>query len=526
VEELSQELMDVKAKCLGSFIFFTKTFFRIRTGREFKISQPMGRESHHIQIARELTSIFWRPAVIIPSSLIDEAYNLNINIFPRSGKTELLISFVAWALAHYPDSNFIYASYSHFLATKATQTIREIISLPHYRKLFGVALSDSSSAKDNFTTASGGTVFAAGTGGTITGFGAGIKGVTDRFGGCFILDDSLKPDEATSDTIRQGVIDWWYNTAQSRLNNGNRTSVIHIGQRVHEADLPALFISMPEWRHLILPSLDSAGNALDPDMYSREELLRIKEQEPYVFAAQHQQDPQPAGGGIFKEEWFPLLDEDPKILTTFITADTAETEKTYNDPTVFEFWGLYKIVQFGNETDIYGLHLIDCVQLWVEPKDLQNEFMAFYTECMRYGIKPKIAAIEKKSTGSTLCSVMKGMQGLQIIEIERSKVSGSKADRFLAIQSYAATKRVSLPRNGRHTKMVLEHMRKITASMTHRYDDICDALADAVKLALVDKVIGFTFRNQEEKVEQSKMVQQIIYNQQNTFKNRHKQLWG
>ena len=29
---------------------------------------------------------------------------------------------------------------------------------------------------------------------------------------------------------------------------------------------------------------------------------KIKEESPYVFASQYQQDPQPAGGGIFKKE--------------------------------------------------------------------------------------------------------------------------------------------------------------------------------------------------------------------------------
>jgi predicted phage terminase large subunit-like protein len=508
-------MLELKAKCLGSLLFFTETFFKLRTGRNFKISQPNGRESHHIQICRELTKVF-----------DGKLNNLNINIAPRYGKSELLIHFVAWAMANYPDSNFIYSSYSHFLATKATQTIREIISLPYYKKMFGISLSDSSSAKDNFINSHGGTVFAAGTGGTITGFGAGIKGVNDRFGGCFIVDDSLKPDEATSDTVRNGVIDWWFNTAQSRLNNGNKTPVIHIGQRVHEADLPAKFKTMDGWDHLILESLDSSGNELDPEMHTRLELLKMKEQEPYVFSAQHQQDPQPAGGGIFKPEWFVLNDEDPELLMTFITADTAETEKTYNDPTVFSFWGLYKIKQFGIEVDIYALQWIDCNQIWVEPRELQNEFMAFYALCMRHKVKPKIAAIEKKSSGSTLCSVLKDMQGLQIIEIDRTIASGRKADRYLAIQTYVSTKRISLPRNGKHTQMVVDHMKKITANMSHRHDDVCDTAEMAIKLALIDKTIGFSFRNKENQIKSDTMVKNILYKQKDLTQQRRKAMWG
>ncbi len=59
----------------------------------------------------------------------------------------------------------------------------------------------------------------------------------------------------------------------------------------------------------------------------------------------------------------------------------------------------------------------------------------------------------------------------------------------MEIQPYVASKQISLPANGRHTKMCVEHMRKITANNTHRHDDICDTCYDAVKIALIDKTI-------------------------------------
>jgi len=104
-------------------------------------------------------------------------------------------------------------------------------------------------------------------------------------------------------------------------------------------------------------------------------------------------------------------------------------------------------------------------------------------------VKPKQAAIEKKSTGTTLVSVLKDIQGLQIIDINRSRASGSKTDRFLEIQQFVASKRISLPRLGKHTNMCIEHCKKITANNTHARDDIADTLADAVKIALIDQTI-------------------------------------
>ena len=59
--------------------------------------------------------------------------------------------------------------------------------------------------------------------------------------------------------------------------------------------------------------------------------------------------------------------------------------------------------------------------------------------------------------------------------------------RFLEIQPLIAAKLISFPKEGKHVKMCLDHLMKITANNTHRFDDICDNLYDACKIALIDK---------------------------------------
>lgn len=476
---MTSEFQVAKAKLLGSLLYFTQVFYKIRTGREYEISQPDGREPHQITICRALTRVF-----------DGECKRLIINVPPRYGKTEQIINFVAWALAHYPDSNFQYISYAQSLAKKQTQTIREIVSMPRYKQLFDIEISHHTSAKDNFETNYHGSVYAAGACGTITGLGAGIANST-RFGGAIVIDDIHKPIEVTSDTIRQQIIDWYYNTLKSRLNSPE-TPIVFIGQRLHEDDLPAHLIKSGEWETVIIEGLDVAGNALNPKMHTRADLLKMETDNPYVYSAQYQQNPQPAGGGIFKPEWFVLLDEEPEMLATFITADTAETDKNYNDATVFSFWGIYKIKEANVEIDQWGLHWIDCWEFRVEPKDLEAYFRQFFAECLRYPVPPKITAIEKKSTGTTLLSLLKEFRGLQLLEIERTKATGNKTARFLESQPYVAAKLVSLPKEGRHTENCIEHCRKITANNSHRHDDIADTLYDAVKIGLIDKFIQKT----------------------------------
>lgn len=501
-----EDRLDTRARLLGSLLAFTQVFYKLRTGRDFELSQPVSRESHHITICKVLTQAF-----------NEDLKNLIINIAPRYGKTELLIHFVAWALAHYPDSQFIYTSYSHSLAKKQTQTIRTIMQLPIYKYLFDVSISEATSAKDNFETTKGGCVYAAGAAGTITGRGAGIQQV-DRFGGAIIIDDIHKPDEATSDVIREGVIDWYHNTLKHRVNSP-RTPIIFIGQRVHEDDLPAHLLKDADYSSVILKSLDEHDHPLHPQLHDLKALLKIKEESPYVFSAQYQQDPQPSGGGIFKPEWFYLMEEEPSFLSTFMTVDTAETDKTYNDATVFSFWGIYKIKNYDQETNEFGLHWIDCQELWIEPKDLKPYLMQFYSQCSRFIKKPSFIAIEKKSTGTMLISILKDFRGLTVHEIERTKASGNKTARFLEIQPYISTRHVSLPKYSNHTALCIEHCRKITANNTHRYDDIADTLYDAVKIALIDKYTHFyTTQYQEE----SKVVQEMAaqFNQRERMRSK------
>jgi hypothetical protein len=475
------EKEDLASKLKGSLLEFTKTFYPLLTGRDFIISNPSGREPHVITICRALTKA---ARMELPTN------RLVISVPPGHGKSTMMIMWVAWTLAQYPDSKYLYISYSSSLAAKHTETIKRIISLAHYKYLFDVSIRHDSRGKEFFQTTAGGAVAAFGSSGSIVGTDGGLPGL-NRFSGAIILDDMLKVDEAHSETIRGSVISNYKETIMQRAR-GINVPFISIGQRVHESDLSAYLLSGDDgynWDHVMLQSIDSAGNALYPEAFPLE-MLRIKqEKDPYTFSAQMQQEPVPAGGALFKPEWFIKLDFEPNIITTFITADTAETNKTYNDATALCFWGIYEIETMGRKTGEYGLHWLDGQELFVEPKDLKDAFLDFWTDCMRHRVPPLLAAIEKKSTGVTLTSMLSELRGIQIRNIERSRASGSKTQRFLETQPYVASKLISFTRNAKHTDHCITHMSKITANDTHKRDDLGDCLADAVRIALIDKTL-------------------------------------
>lgn len=178
--ELPRDMLD-KAELWGSFLFFCETFFPLVTGREFIISRPQGRESHHITIARALTKVSR-----------GELTNLLINIQPGSGKSVILSMWVAWMMSRYPDSNFLYIAFSHDLASKHTAFIKRIMENAVYQATFGVKIKSDSKAKDHFTTTAGGIVRGFSSGGPVTGADAGFMCDGTRFTGaviCFPHDE-------------------------------------------------------------------------------------------------------------------------------------------------------------------------------------------------------------------------------------------------------------------------------------------------------------------------------------------------
>lgn len=478
--EADPDLALMKGRMLGSLLHFIQVFFKIRTGREFALSTPIGRESHHITICRELTKAF---------NL--EINRLLINLPPGHYKSTILQHFIAWCWAHYADCQFIYLSYSHDEAAKNTAIIKSIVSLPEYRRFFGVEIDHSSSAKDDFKTTHGGTCKAFGSGGAVTGKDAGFPNC-DRFSGALIMDDMHKPDEVHSDSIREGVIKNYLETIAQRIR-GPRVPQIFLGQRLHEEDLGGKFLAGldgHEWSPVVIKALDEHNNVLDPNIRTLDELIKLREYNEYTFWSQYQQDPQPAAGGIFKVDNFFLLDEEPNFICTFITADTAETDKDWNDATAFSFWGLYKINDLKRaDTETYAIHWINAWEIRVEPKDLEQEFISFYGECCMNKVPPTFAAIERKSSGVTLLSVLSKIRGLQVRSIDRTRKDKNKTARYLEIQPYINQKLVSLPRYGKHTHQCIEHCRKITANGTHAHDDICDTLYDGVRIGLINKVL-------------------------------------
>lgn len=292
------------------FYFFARWMFAERRGYAWQ------RARHHRLIADALMRVYR-----------GELARLIINIPPRYSKTELaVVNWVAWCLGRAPDSEFIHTSYSAALAAKNSGAALELLQHEAYREIFPGTAVDST-AQAHWTTTAGGVMYAAGAGGTITGFGAGKH--RDGFGGAIIIDDPHKPDEARSDTVREGVLEWFQNTLESRRNSP-ATPIIVIMQRLHERDLAGWLLdggNGEQWEHLCLPALQDDGSALWPEKHDAETLRRMQAAAPYTFSGQYQQRPSPAEGNVFRPDAMPIVDAIP-AGTRFVRGwDFAGTEE-------------------------------------------------------------------------------------------------------------------------------------------------------------------------------------------------------
>jgi predicted phage terminase large subunit-like protein len=302
----------IQVEAQEDLYFFSKYMFKER--RKYKWMHNW----HHRVVCDALMKVFR-----------GETKRLIINIPPRYSKTELAaINFMAWCFGKAPDSEFIHVSYSATLAANNAFQTRNLVQEEAYLKVFpNLTLRDDSKAKDDWRTSEGGVCYSQGTGGTITGFGAGK--LRDTFGGAIIIDDPHKASEARSDTIRKSVIEWFQNTLESRTNSPD-TPIILIMQRLHEEDLAGWLLDGGNgevWEHLELSAIQPDGSALWPEKHTIQELNRMELAAPYVFSGQYRQRPSPPAGGFFKPDNIEIVDALPSEILKEVRAwDLASSE--------------------------------------------------------------------------------------------------------------------------------------------------------------------------------------------------------
>lgn len=227
-----------------------------------------------------------------------ETKRLMIFLPPRHGKSLLASTlFPAWYLGRHPDRHLIFVTYGQDLSDGFGRKVRNFVADELHRAIFPrCVLSEDSAAASRFSLSQGGAYFAVGRGGPLTGRGADV----------LIIDDPLKDfQEASSETTRQGLYEWFTSTAYTRLAPGG--AVILIQTRWHESDLAGRLLAEStgeQWEVLSLPAVAECdepfrkeGAALWPEKFDLAELEEIRAMVGgRVWASLYQQRPAAAEG--------------------------------------------------------------------------------------------------------------------------------------------------------------------------------------------------------------------------------------
>jgi predicted phage terminase large subunit-like protein len=163
---------------------------------------------------------------------------------------------------------------------------------------------------------------------TITCVGVGGP-VASRHYDLIIADDLVDEENARTETQRERVKTWWYQTLLPCCEPEGRIFVI--GTRYHHLDLYGHLIRNEyAEKHQIIPAIASDGTTPWPEKFSLVWLEERKRQAgSIIFNAQYQNDTSLMKGHIFREEWFRFYEQEPDWSTMrfFIGCDPAATKR-------------------------------------------------------------------------------------------------------------------------------------------------------------------------------------------------------
>lgn len=247
---------------------------------------------------------------------------------PRHCKSLLCSQlFPAWYLGRNPTRQIITATYGDQLARDFGRKVRNTFAQQEFKAIFPeVTLAEDSAAIGKFNTNKDGVYIATGVGGALTGRGADV----------LLIDDAIRGrQDADSPVIRNNVWEWYQAVARTRLMPGG--AVVIIGTRWHTDDLIGRVLKLnaegkgEKWEIVCLPALNDAGEPLWPEMWSKEELERTRQEiGEREWGCLYQQNPVLVENQEFKQEYFRYFEEadiEDKVLDVTITVDLATGDK-------------------------------------------------------------------------------------------------------------------------------------------------------------------------------------------------------
>ncbi len=393
---------------------------------------------------------------------------------PRHLKSECgTIALSAFFLGHFPDKTVMAVSYGRDLALTLARKTRKVMQSAWYKEAFPTRLENPRGAVDMMRTVQGGLRQATSIEGAATGFGSDLM----------IFDDPQKAADVASEALRTSANNAFAETFLSRQNSPDDFRVVIIQQRLHEDDfLGHVTKKGKNWSILSLSAIAEqdeehrysnwAGeemvwrrqpeDLLHPGRFSSDKLEEFRlDVGEAVWAAQYQQRPAPAGGGIVKIGWFLTYKDRPVRCDRVVQSwDTASKTGLRNDFSV--------CVTFGQVGD--QIFVLDVYRERLEYHDLKAKVVS-----MQAAFRADVVVIEDAGVGTAL---LQELTKAQFFQTHPVKPHRSKQVRMEGLTGHLAAGKVLVPEQA---VWVPDFLYEAEVFPNGRFDDQVDAFSQGLE---------------------------------------------
>lgn len=379
-----------------------------------------------------------------------EINRLLINVppgFMKSLLTDVFWPAWEWGAMNMPHLRYVAFSYSAGLTERDNGKFRDLLMSQAYQEMWGDKFTLRKIGEVKVTNDKTGSKLAT----SVGGIGTGERG--DRV----IVDDPHNIKDGESEAIRNETVRWFRESLSNRLNDLERSAIVIIMQRVHEADVSSVAVEM-DYTHLMIPMefdyglypegyegtdigwndpRTEQGELAWPERFPQREVDLIKRAVgPFAFASQYQQVPTPRGGGILKSEWWQLWgeheahrygltwDEDerddignilvkgarqfPVFDFCIASLDGAFGQKAENDLSALTIWGRF--------SDLQGNVKFMLVHSWHDRLALHDLVQRTAATCKKYKVQRIL--VEAKANGHDVASEIRRLNAYENWTVE------------------------------------------------------------------------------------------------------------
>ena len=431
-----------------------------------------------------------------------------INVpFGMSKSMMVCVMWPTWEWTWLPRSRWLFYSYNEQFSTRDAVKSRRLIQGRWYQRRWAHSFSLTSDQNEKRRYENDKTGFR-----MVSSFGGSVTG---ERGDRVVIDDPIKASEARNENKLTEVNTTFDEAVSSRLVEPSRSAMVIIMQRVSARDLSGHNIACGGWNQLAIPMeyepppedasavplelrnwtnipnmkakdpRTKVGELLDPVRYPRKTVDDMKSiLGSYAAAAQFQQRPVPAGGGIFKTKWFRFWEPaDADYGPVRILMDDGRVHATLPVKLPATFTGVLQShdLTFTGATSwavsdafawvgLYRVFLLDELRSNGEFPEQVRQIQELTRKWPIAGLK----LIEAKANGqaaiATLRTTIPGLVPVPVTE-------GSKPERYDSVSPYVEAGHVHLP----HPDMpeygwVRDWLIEVCAAPFGTHDDRADTL--------------------------------------------------